>query len=177
MGGKIAQALCILNLFGRLTTALTNVDGAPRLQPGETTHQGSGHSDVCSTYTNSTSIHCIFQLLHCENADRLGRELCSEDARFLGKWVHAFASALNVTLLRCWSSDFRASTGLTSWSSVTLPDFMFLSQAEYRRTSCPFVHLGTWHTCDRNMGALSRAGHKSPWEPCCTPVAPAPPMQ
>ena len=52
-------AQCIMNLFGRQTTALTSVDGALRLQPGEITHQGSCQSDVCSTYSNSTESHCI----------------------------------------------------------------------------------------------------------------------
>ena len=43
-------------------------------------------------------------------------------------------------------SEFRntlCSIGFASWSSAPLPDFMFLSQAGYQRTSCPFVHLGT----------------------------------
>ena len=43
-------------------------------------------------------------------------------------------------------SEFRntlRSIGFASWSSAPLLDFMFLSQAGYQRTSCPFVHLGT----------------------------------
>ena len=40
-GKSVAQAVCIAKLFGRLTTALSNVHGALRLKPGETTHHGS----------------------------------------------------------------------------------------------------------------------------------------
>ena len=36
-GTSVAQALCIAKLFGRLTTALSNLHGALRLKPGETT--------------------------------------------------------------------------------------------------------------------------------------------
>ena len=51
-GKNVAEALCIAKLFSRPTTALSNVHGALRLKPGETTHHGSKKKEISIKHQN-----------------------------------------------------------------------------------------------------------------------------